>query len=51
MLNFRNLKIPCFINGDCRGYALKIKDQYVRENNLKIQTDFGGYGLIAPDLS
>lgn len=40
-----------FINGDPRGYALKIKSEYVKEHNLKIDQDWGGYGLIAPDFS
>lgn len=40
-----------FINGDPRGYALKIDDKYVRENNLKIATDWGGYGILAPDFN
>lgn len=43
--------VPIFINQDSRGYALKIKDSYVRENNLVIDRDWGGYGIIAPDLS
>ena len=51
VLNFRKQNIPVFYNGDCRGYALKIKDDYVRENNLNIKRDWGGFGLIAPDLS
>lgn len=38
-------------NGDARGYALKISDKIVRENNLKIYTDWGGYGILAPDFS
>jgi hypothetical protein len=40
-----------FINGDPRGYALKIKDDYVRENNLKIEKDWGGYGILAPNFT
>ena len=40
-----------FINGDPRGYALKIDDQYVRDHNLQIHRDWGGYGILAPDLS
>lgn len=37
------------INGDPRGYALKISDSAVR--NLRIHRDWGGYGILAPDLS
>jgi len=39
-----------FINYDPRGYALKIKDDYIRENNIRMWTDFGGYGILAPDF-
>jgi hypothetical protein len=40
-----------FVNSDPRGYALKIDDEYVKEHALKIHQDWGGYGIIAPDLS
>ena len=50
ILAFSYRKIPVFINRDPRGYALKIKDNYVRENNLTIHRDWGGYGIIAPDF-
>jgi len=50
LLDFKAQNIPVFVNGDCRGYALKIKDDYIRDNNLKIERDWGGYGLIAPDF-
>jgi len=39
-----------FVNGDARGYALKIDDNYIRSNNFNIYRDFGGYGIIAPDF-
>ena len=42
---------PIFLNGDARGYALKIKDSYVRDMQLAIHTDFGGYGILAPDFN
>ena len=51
ILNFTAQDIPVFINGDPRGYTLKIDDQYIRENNIEIMTDWGGYGLIAPDFT
>ena len=38
------------LNGDARGYALKIDDKYIRKNNLTIYRDWGGYGIIAPDF-
>lgn len=46
-----------FINGDPRGYALKIDDATVREpmfgarTGVLIHRDMGGYGIIAPDLT
>ena len=43
--------VPIFLNGDPRGYALKIPDDYVRDNDLNIHRDWGGYGIIAPDLA
>ena len=40
-----------YINSDPRGYALKIDDAVVRAQALDIPTDWGGYGLLAPDLT
>ena len=58
ILHFRENKIPVFVNRDPRGYALKIKDDFVREyhernskNGTRLYTDWGGYGILAPDLS
>ncbi len=51
ILNFRQQKIPVFFNGDPRGYCLKIEDNFIRDNNINIYKDFGGYGVIAPDLT
>jgi|TARA_R100001443_G_scaffold27524_2_gene40717 hypothetical protein len=39
-----------FLNGDARGYALKIDDEYIKNNNFNIHRDWGGYGIIAPDF-
>jgi hemoglobin-like flavoprotein len=50
VLNFVNQGIPVIVNGDARGYTLKIKDRYVREHSLDIHRDWGGYGIIAPDF-
>lgn len=50
ILNFKAQNIPVFINGDPRGYALKIQDDYVKEHNLDIHRDWGGYGIIAPEF-
>lgn len=51
VLNFTAQGIPVFINGDPRGYSLKIDDQYVRDNDVEIMTDWGGFGLIAPNFT
>jgi hypothetical protein len=40
-----------FINGDPRGYALKINDRYMKVNNLSLHSDWGGYGILAPDFT
>jgi hypothetical protein len=40
-----------FINGDARGYALKINEETVRDMGLKIYTDWGGYGIICPEFN
>jgi len=50
LLGHEGVNVPIIINGDPRGYALKIDDEYVREHNLDIMRDWGGYGIIAPDL-
>ena len=42
---------PLFVNTDPRGYALKIHDGYIRDNEINIHRDWGGYGIIAPDLT
>lgn len=40
-----------FINRDPRGYALKIGDEWTVANAPHLYRDWGGYGIIAPDLS
>jgi|14_taG_2_1085336.scaffolds.fasta_scaffold54608_3 hypothetical protein len=40
-----------FWNRDPRGYALKIEDDYIRNNKLDIWRDMGGYGIIAPVIN
>tara|TARA_R110000751_G_scaffold54990_1_gene118041 strand:+ start:75 stop:470 length:396 start_codon:yes stop_codon:yes gene_type:complete len=37
-----------FFNGDPRGYALKLCDQFSKDKI--IHKDWGGYGIIAPDF-
>jgi hypothetical protein len=53
-------EVPVFINLDPRGYALKIRDDWMRENMKKkghrasailaLRRDWGGYGLLAPEI-
>lgn len=50
ILNFKKQNIPVFINHDPRGYALKIKSEYVQANQVDIYRDFGGYGILAPEF-
>jgi hypothetical protein len=49
-INFRAQSIPVILNGDARGYALKIDDDYTRANNLEIHRDWGGFGILAPEF-
>ena len=44
-------KVPIFLNGDARGYSLKINESYVRAYKLNIYQDCGGYGIICPDFT
>ena len=44
-------KYPVIFNGDARGYSLKISDKVMREHNLKLHTDWGGYGILCPDFT
>ena len=50
LLGFSAAGVPVFVNMDPRGYALKIKSEYVAEHNLVIHRDWGGYGIIAPEI-
>ena len=48
---FARAGVPVFINRDPRGYALKIESEWMRENAPRMHQDWGGYGIIAPDLT
>lgn len=42
-----------FINGDPRGYSLKIhvkQTQELYDKGINLDRDWGGYGLLAPDF-
>jgi hypothetical protein len=41
--------LPVFVNRDPRGYALKIESEAARP--LAIHKDWGGYGIIAPEIN
>ena len=40
-----------FINGDARGYALKIDSEYMKKHDVNLYKDWGGFGIIAPDFN
>ena len=42
-----------FLNGDPRGYALKIsfeEAKELRDKDINLYTDWGGYGILAPEF-
>lgn len=43
-------RVPIFVNRDPRGYALKIDDKWMREHKAALHQDWGGYGIIAPEI-
>jgi hypothetical protein len=50
---FKRKGVPVFVNGDARGYALKINNAWVKGYQNKggrIYTDWGGYGILAPEF-
>jgi hypothetical protein len=50
---FNNKLEGFFINSDPRGYALKItseQTQILREKGIILHTDWGGYGILSPDI-
>jgi hypothetical protein len=42
--------VPVFLNGDPRGYSLKIEDSWMREHKAELHRDWGGYGILAPEI-
>ena len=50
LLGFDDLGIPVFINLDARGCALKINDAWMKANPNQLEKDWGGYGLLAPEI-
>lgn len=43
--------VPVFINRDPRGYALKIREIWMRNYSGNLHRDWGGYGIIAPEIT
>jgi len=54
LLSYKRLCVPVWINGDPRGYALKIDDEWTTTYNNThtplLYRDWGGYGILAPDF-
>lgn len=53
LLGYMAAGVPVFLNRDPRGYALKIESDWMeaRRDVVKLHRDWGGYGIIAPDLT
>ena len=43
--------VPVFVNGDPRGYALKIDDVWMHNKQPRLCRDWGGYGILAPEIT
>jgi len=43
--------VPIYLNADARGYACKIDSDWMTTQNLKLFTDWGNNGILAPDFS
>lgn len=55
-IDFRQIRnrpalVPVFLNRDPRGYSLKIESEWTKEHAPELYQDWGGYGIIAPDLT
>lgn len=51
IIHFMDAQFAVFVNGDARGYALKIDfGGSVAETDVKLHKDWGGYGILAPDF-
>lgn len=47
---FKNNLKGLFINGDARGYALKINDEITTLYYNFLHKDWGGYGILSPTI-
>lgn len=52
LIGFEEARVPVFCNGDPRGYGLKIQPANIdaADPQRALARDWGGYGLIAPEL-
>lgn len=50
ILNPENVGLKIIVNGDARGYALKIEFDDTDVRRYEIHRDMGGNGIVAPDL-
>ena len=50
VLAYQGEGVPVFHNGDPRGYALKINDSWTANHAPSMHRDWGGYGIIAPEI-
>jgi hypothetical protein len=51
ILNAENADVKIFLNGDARGYALKIKFDNTDARRHEVYCDWGGYGILAPEFN
>ena len=55
ILGYKAQGIPVFLDRDPRGYSLKVSEEYQRAQIAAgkpyLYGDWGGYGIIAPDLT
>ena len=51
ILGYRQAGVPVFVNGDPRGFSLKIEDDWMRENKAVLYQDMGNFGIIAPEIN
>ena len=52
LLHYERDHVRVFLNGDPRGYALKIDDDWMRARpDVRLHRDWGDYGILAPDLT
>jgi hypothetical protein len=50
ILGFKAAGIAVILNGDPRGYAIKIDDACMKAQGIELHRDMGGYGILAPEF-